>query len=45
MKLKENYTTIIIVIIAVVGVYFITRSDIFQMRYYQNPHDDPGGKF
>ena len=45
MKLDKNYTTIIIVIIAIVGVYFITRSDIFQMEYYSNPHENPGSQF
>lgn len=43
MKINNNLTTIIVVVIAIVGVYFITRSDIFQMQYYENTHADNAG--
>ena len=36
--MNKNTTTIIIIAIAVIALYFITRSDIFQMQYYDNEH-------
>ena len=46
MKLTNNSTTIIVVAMALITIYFITRSDIFQMEYYKNLHaNDAGSKF
>ena len=46
MKLTSNSTTIIVVAMALVTIYFITKSDIFQMEYYKNIHaENPGNKF
>lgn len=36
--MNRNTTTIVIIAIAVIALYFITRSDIFQMQYYDNEH-------
>ena len=36
--MNRNTTTIVIIAIAVIALFFITRSDIFQMQYYDNEH-------
>ena len=41
--MNKNTTTIIIIAIAVIALYFITRSDIFQMQYYDNEHAASAG--
>ena len=45
MKIGSNITTIAVIAIAVVAIYFITRTDIFQMQYYDNPHLNAGSQF
>ena len=41
--MNRNTTTIVIIAIAVIALYFITRSDIFQMQYYDNQHSANAG--
>tara|TARA_R100000655_G_scaffold22905_4_gene46285 strand:+ start:633 stop:773 length:141 start_codon:yes stop_codon:yes gene_type:complete len=44
MKINKNLSTIIIVAVAIVVVYMITRSDVFQMEYYQTPNASTAGQ-
>lgn len=44
MKLNKNIVTLLIIIVAVVAIYVITRSDIFQMKYYENVHAGSAGQ-
>lgn len=41
--MNKNTTTIIVIAIAAITLYFITRSDIFQMEYYTNTHSENAG--
>ena len=41
--MNKNATTIIIIAIAAIALYFISRSDIFQMQYYENTHAGNAG--
>ena len=41
--MNKNTTTILIIAIAAIALYFITRTDIFQMEYYQNTHAEDAG--
>lgn len=41
--MNRNTTTILIIAIGVIALYFITRSEIFQMNYYQNEHAATAG--
>jgi len=41
--MNKNTTTIIVIAIAAITIYFITRSNIFQMDYYNTINSETAG--